>query len=69
LSINVYQELNPYKIYGGSRHHKAPFLPSILTQAAHKDYASDRQARKLAEFYINDRNIKVEMVKSGYTEI
>jgi endonuclease YncB( thermonuclease family) len=34
-----------------------------------KGYGSDRYGRILAEIYIDDRNINLEMVKSGYAEI
>ena len=34
-----------------------------------KGYGSDRYGRILAEIYVDDRNINVEMVKSGYAEI
>jgi endonuclease YncB( thermonuclease family) len=34
-----------------------------------KGYGSDRYGRILAEIYIDDRNINIEMLKSGYAEI
>ena len=34
-----------------------------------KGYGSDRYGRILAEIYIDDRNINLEMVKSGYAEV
>ena len=34
-----------------------------------KGYGSDRYGRILAEIYIDDRNINIEMVKSGYAEM
>ena len=34
-----------------------------------KGYGADRYGRILAEIYIDDRNINLEMVKSGYAEV
>ncbi|MCP4623820.1 MAG: thermonuclease family protein [bacterium] len=34
-----------------------------------KGYGSDRYGRILAEIYTDDRNLDLEMVKSGYAEI
>ena len=34
-----------------------------------KGYGSDRYGRILAEIYIDDRNINLEMVKTGYAEV
>lgn len=34
-----------------------------------KGYGSDRYGRILAEIYIEDKNINLEMVKTGYAEV
>jgi len=50
----------------GEKHLAALVLNKIVDI---KGYGSDRYGRILAEIYIDDKNINLEMVKTGYAEV